>query len=70
MPLILERSTVSKEHFILQNRSQTALCKRLAWISDPLLAWIYTGTLLVIASARLLQNNLQSVKYEHSLNVW
>lgn len=61
MPLILQRSTVSKEHFILQNWSQTALCKCLAQISDPLLAWIYTGTLLVIASARLLQNNLQSL---------
>lgn len=60
MPLILKRSTVSKEHFILQNWSQTALCKCLAWISDPLLAQIYTGTLL-IASARLLQNNLQSL---------
>lgn len=35
MPLVLKRLVVSKEHFILQNRSQTTLCKSLAWISDP-----------------------------------
>lgn len=30
MPLILKRLVVSKEHFILQNQSQTTLCKSVA----------------------------------------